>query len=447
MLAQFLNYINDQRLFDADSRILLAVSGGVDSVVMAHLFHKANFKFGIAHCNFKLRYEESEGDELFTAQLAEELKAPFYSKTFQTLELSRLSGVSIQMAARELRYQWFEEIRKQHDFDFIATAHHYDDEIETFLINLIRGTGISGLHGIMPKRGHIIRPLMFAMRKEIESYAAENQIKYREDSTNREDKYLRNSIRHNIIPELEKISHDFKEKLHESIGRIREAEVIFDETINQKRNELIRKSGEEFRISIDVLRKLNPPKTWIYELLKDFGCTEAIAGDILLSLDSPPGRHFLFNDYILLKDRTDLIIRKRLDKTSGTEFPHSEEYSITEDIQSIDHPISLTFRTINRGNHSISKEQSIASLDFSKLEFPLVVRRWNKGDFFYPLGMTSRKKLSDFFIDEKYSRFDKDQAWVLSTGGNIAWIIGKRIDNRYKVTDKTKVIYEIKLKA
>lgn len=445
MLTRFLNYIDDNQLFDPDSRILLAVSGGIDSVVMAHLFSRSKYSFGIAHCNFKLRGKESDLDEIFTAQLSEKFQVPFYKISFQTKDYSKQARLSIQMAARDLRYKWFDKIREDHNYDFIAVAHQRDDEIETFLINLLRGTGILGLHGILPKRDRIVRPLLFASRNDIEEYAMLHSLKFREDESNKEEKYLRNRIRHKIIPLLDKISPDALDNITASISKIRDAEKIYNETIRARKEELIKFSGHDYRLSIEAVRRLTPAKTWIYELLKDFGCTESLAGDIVELLDSEPGRLIAFERYILLRDRDELIIQEREGVKSDVDLPGIKEYHIREEDAETEIPLKLSITRQSISKYVVSKEGSIAALDLGKLHFPLIIRKWKKGDYFYPLGMNSKKKLSDFFIDEKFSRFQKDKTWLLCSGDKIAWIIGKRIDDRFKITSTTRIVYQIKL--
>ena len=438
MLERFRTFVHEHDLVGAGDITLLAVSGGVDSVVMADLFSKAGYKFAIAHCNFRLRGAESEGDEEFTKQLADRLRVPFCSKSFDTLEYSKRQGISIQMAARDLRYLWFDELMDRHGFDSVAAAHHLDDEAESFLINLFRGTGIAGLHGIMVKRGRIIRPMMFATRSDIEKYASDNNLDFRKDSSNSEDDYLRNRIRHFVIPEFEKADPDFRAGIRDTIMRIRDAEIIYRQAIEDHRASLFRIEDDRVRISIEELRRLQPLQSWIFELFRDYGCNEAAAKDIADSLDSIPGKVFHFKEYKLLKDRDDLILTYCSDDTG-------EEVQIDSDLISTDSPVKLVFKRMDAAGYDIRKEASVAALDEDKLRFPLILRRWKPGDFFHPLGMQEKKKLSDFFTDMKINLFDKQKIWLLCSGDDIVWIVGHRIDNRYKVTPATKRVLEIEL--
>ena len=320
MIGKFLEFLTTNQLVSNNSRILLAVSGGMDSVVMVDLFHKAGFTFAIAHANFHLRGEESDRDERFVRQLADFYKVDFFLKHFETKKYALQHKVSIQVAARELRYHWFDELLIKKGYDAVATAHHLDDQVETFLINLARGTGISGLHGIPVRQGKIIRPLLFASRNEIAAYASENNLKFVEDSSNSSLKYTRNRIRHKIIPELEKINPGFKAGLNETIQIIREAEIIYKQAICDTRNSILEKRGNNFVIPAKAFFSLNPLKAYAFELLSPFGFNLSGINDILGLKDAIPGKEVISPTHRLVRDRDLLIIAPRHDILEESEF-------------------------------------------------------------------------------------------------------------------------------
>src|ERR1035437_212226 len=311
MLQSFKTYIKKEKLFNPSKKILLTVSGGIDSIVMCELFHQAKLNFGIAHCNFQLRDDESDNDELFVEKLAEKYAVPFHSVSFDTSSYSKKNKLSIQVAARQLRYNWFEETREQFNYNFIATAHHLDDSIETFFINLIRGTGISGLHGILPKQGKIIRPILFTTKKEIESFAKKNKLKHREDSSNASDKYVRNKIRHHIIPALKELNPNLESTIKNNIQHLRDVEQIYKKEIENKRSKLIKQEKNSFIISISQLKRLTPLSTYLFEFLKPYNFNATVANEILESLDAESGKQFLSETHRILKDRDSLILEAR----------------------------------------------------------------------------------------------------------------------------------------
>ena len=441
MLEQFQNFIKKEKLFNAEDKILLAVSGGMDSVLMCELFHKAGFKFAIAHCNFQLRGEESNQDETFVSDLSKKYNVPFFVTSFQTNDYAKEKGISIQMAARELRFNWFQKLIDYEDYDYVATAHHLDDQIETFFVNLSRGTGIAGLHGILPKHGNIIHPLLFVYRKDIEEYISENKIDFREDSSNKSTKYKRNKLRHDILPLFEELNPNFSEIITKNINQLRESEIIFRKEINRfKRKAVHSKSGKTF-VNIKILKNYNQTSTYLYEFLTQYNFSYTTVGDIVRSLDEISGKQFFSETHRLLKDREYLIIAPLSDNKFG------DDYFIEKGKLEISEPINLSFHSIeNSDDYTIPKQSSIAALDSSKLEFPLVLRKWKQGDYFYPLGMNKKKKLSNFFIDEKFSIIDKENIWLVCSGEKIAWIVGHRIDNRFRINKNTKDIFQIEKK-
>lgn len=439
MLEEFKSFIQEKSLFQNKDCILLAVSGGIDSVVLCRLFHQAGYAFAIAHCNFQLRGEESDKDELFVADLAKQYKVPFHGSRFSTSFYAEQHNVSIQVAARELRYNWFEELRNEHTYSYVATAHHQDDEIETFFINLVRGTGISGLRGMLEKRERIVRPLLFTTKKEIVSYAKKEDISYREDSSNLCDTYTRNKIRHHVIPLLKELNSKALANMIASIANLRDVEHIFLERIAEVKKEMIVKENNYVKITIEKLKKLNPLGTYLFELLKDFGFNASTVEDIKNSLDHSAGKIFYSNTHKLLKDRSYLLVKPR-----EYEQPFiKEEFLIEAAVHKIDKPICLQFEIIKKADWTVPSSTKSACLDYNQLRFPLLLRKWKQGDSFQPQGMKGKKKLSDFLIDLKVSRMDKENTWVLCSGKDIVWVIGYRIDERYKVHVNTSLVYKV----
>ena len=407
--------------------------------MMLDLFVKSGFTCGIAHCNFKLRGNDSDDDMFFVKNLAEKYNLPFYSASFNTEEYADINRVSIQMAARMLRYEWFEEIRTEKEYDFIATAHNKNDAVETFLINLSRGTGIRGLSGIPIVSGQIIRPLLFLEREEIEEYARLESIPWREDSSNAQTKYARNKIRHSVIPSLKELNPNIIKTMAENISRLKDVEDIYLHALENTRKDLVIKDGKFTWISIKGLKMLDPVNTWAFELLKDFDFTAHVTNDIIKNLDAEPGKQFLSPTHRLVKDRNRLIIHpiKEMDmKRFYIEDPSMDIYD----------PVNINLSIIpGKSFYEIPRDTSIAWLNLDLLEFPLMIRKWEAGDYFMPLGMKNMKKISDFFVDRKISIPEKENIWLLISGDKIAWVIGQRIDERFKITAHTERILQCRL--
>jgi tRNA(Ile)-lysidine synthase len=434
MQQQFLKYIKNHQLFSTSDKVLLATSGGIDSRAMLHLFHSAGIQTAIVHCNFRLRGEQSEADESFVRQLAESYNMPFFVMHFNTKEYAELQKLSIQMAARELRYNWFENLRQLQGYHYIATAHNADDAIETFLINLLRGTGIQGLTGIKNRNGNIVRPLLFAFRSEIEKYCFDNKLEFRNDASNDSDNYLRNRIRHSLIPVLCELNTEFRTVMSDNLVRITDAEKIYaDYLINATKNILESKEDDSLNISIKKLNESPSPKLLLFEILKNFGFSPKTTAEIFDNLDGTAGSVYYSDEKRLIKDREFLII-------TPIENQKESKFYINEDSNEITFPLHIKIQRILADEYSVSSSKHLAAIDADKLNFPLLVRRWQKGDYFRPLGMEGLKKLSDFFIDSKLSLADKENTWILTSAGDIAWIIGMRIDDRFKITDKTRNI-------
>ncbi len=438
MLSDFLKYIAEKNLIKQNQRVLLAVSGGVDSMVMASLFIKSGIKVGIAHCNFTLRGKESDGDEEMVKRFAARHKIPFYPVRFSTTSYAREKGISIQMAARELRYRWFEEIRKKNGFDHIAVAHNLNDNIETLLINLTRGTGVAGLTGIKPSGNHIIRPLLFASRYSIETYRRKNRIKFREDISNTESKYTRNKIRHLVIPVLKEINPSVEATLNETAGRMSEVNDIMTVYISELYHKLIIRENNLLRISIKALKPFADNNTVLYELFKRFGITGNNLNDLKNIIKGKTGIQVFTGSHRIIKNREEILITEPVENnTRYTIAGNLEELKMTGAFKSVE----LT--SIAPG-FIIPADPSVACLNYEKLKFPVTLRTWKPGDFFYPLGMKKKKKLSDYLIDRKFSRFEKEKLLILESDGNIVWLIGERIDNRFRITKNTRKALIIK---
>ena len=430
----FTGFIKQNNLFSNDNQILAAVSGGMDSVLLAHLLKAAGFNFCIAHCNFQLRGQESENDQKFCGQLARQLEAPFYTTRFDTLKFATDEKISIQMAARQLRYQWFEQIRMLSGSTVIALAHHQNDAVETILLNLVRGTGIAGLHGILPKNGLLVRPLLFLKREEIELIISKNGLDFVEDSSNASVKYARNKIRHEIVPKLKELNPALEQTFENNMGHFRELEVMLNKQVAELKTELFVPSGDEIHLSIEKVKQLEPKRLLLFNLLTDFGFNEAVIDDLIEALNKHPGRVFESPGFELILDRDKLVLKKK-----GNTLP--EEVIVNE----TDHHVNFgnyKLGIIHDDSPMIVKDNPMAvSIDREMLVFPLTLRSWNEGDYFYPIGMKTRKKVSDFFINQKVPLHKKNEIPLLINGnGDIIWIGGYRPDDRYKVNDKTKKV-------
>ena len=420
---------------DNNGKWLLAVSGGVDSMTLAHLCYLSGWETGIAHCNFSLRGNESDGDEQFVKQWAQQHDIPFFSIRFDTTHYAAAHGVSTQMAARTLRYEWFEKIRATQHFSGIVTAHHADDNAETLLINLTRSTGLKGLCGMQPASGYIIRPLLFATRRDIAAYAVANHIAFREDASNATTDYARNRIRHNVLPELQKINPSLAESLQQTVCHLSQACRV----IEGERAKVIEKccsfAGDEMRISIAALQATPHSDFWLFEILQPYHFSGTVAREAANALDAQAGKRFYSPTHVLIKDREALII------TLLPEAKQREEFFITKDCKAFSAPVAMRFeRRRNDTNFVLSRERNVANLAAGKLKFPLTLRLWRDGDAFRPFGMKGMKKVSDFLIDEKVPLHEKAQQYVLLSGDDIVWVVGRRIDERYKVTDDAKEI-------
>jgi tRNA(Ile)-lysidine synthase len=437
MLNKFKRFLTVNDLVKSDSRILLAVSGGIDSMVMTHLFLRLKYETGIAHCNFSLRGDESDMDEEMVQLYAQKHNIPFYSKKFKTQEFAQTNGLSIQMAARELRYTWFEELSIENKYDVIAVAHNMNDNIETLLINLTRGTGINGLSGIRPRINNIIRPLLFATRNEIIEYCHKNIIHFREDSSNEDTKYTRNKIRLKIIPILKEINPSIEITLNDTAERFSNINDIVSEYISNLKERVSYRKDDLILFNISLLREYLKNKTVLFELFKQFGIHNVQLDDLIKVIKGKTGGRIIISDYLVLKNRKEIIVSKV--NAEGKTFLSLNSINELLKAPGI---ISATISE-KKNNREIPSDSNIASVDSDKISFPLLIRKWEKGDYFYPLGMDQRKKLSDYFIDRKYSRFEKERKLILLSEGKIVWIIGDRIDNRFRINNSTKNVLTI----
>jgi tRNA(Ile)-lysidine synthase len=432
MLDQFRKYIDTKHLINESDNILLTVSGGIDSMVMAHLVINSGVKSGIAHCNFNLRGTESDKDEVFVREFAENNNIPFYSTRFDTTGFATQNGISIQMAARELRFNWFEVIRTKYGYDSVAIAHNLNDNVETFLINLTRGTGITGLTGMKPRSETLIRPLLFATREQIAEFSKLNNIAFREDKSNSEVKYTRNKIRHILLPVFREINPAFDLTIMDTAERLGEINEIVSEYISSIRKKIFRKRNDFIVFRTVELKDIPFKRTVIFELVRPFGVGSGQLDDMINLTDGSTGNQLFTETHRLVKNRDEIIITLRK--------PVSKNYfevNSIEDLQKVPGIISARIRNVT-GSFKIPDSPDFACLDAEKIEFPLIIRQWVSGDIFYPLGMKTRKKLSDYFIDRKYSIPEKENTFILESSGKIVWIVGERIDNRFRITKSTR---------
>ena len=439
MLKQLKEYIDKKSILRDGERVLIAVSGGIDSMCLAHLLRElASYEFGIAHCNFQLRGKESEGDEKLVAKLAADYSCPFYSVRFNTKEFAAQKGISIQMAARDLRYAWFEEVAAEHQFDRIALAHNKNDMVETVLLNLTRGTGIRGLTGMPVVRDRIIRPLLFASRIEIENYVKENRLMFREDASNAETKYQRNLIRHEIIPLFTKLNPSFSETVINETEIFSAVESSFLREIDHFREAIFQTEGNRIKISIQKMKSLALQPAHLYELINSYGFNFDQVKNIFEAANSISGLVFNSSTHILVKDRHFYII-----EPFGSDETQ-EIYSILQGDTEILHPVHLRFGIYEKPqNYQYPSTSNSIACNADLIKFPVTLRKWNEGDYFYPLGMTGKKKLSDFFVDQKIDRLRKNNTWMICSGNDIVWIVGQRLDNRFRITENTKNILQI----
>lgn len=433
MIAKFKNHLASELPFLKGKKLLITVSGGIDSIVLTHLLSHLNYDISIAHCNFQLRGIESSLDEESVKALAKNLKISIHTTSFETESYAKKHQLSIQLAARELRYKWFEKIRVENSYDYILTGHHKNDVLETFLINLTRGTGLDGLTGIPQVNGVIVRPMLTLTRDEIKTYAVKNNIHWREDKSNASTKYVRNKIRHQVIPVLQELNPSLLDTFESTLTHLKASQQIIKGSIESLQKEIITTQDDILEIDIEKLQQLPSPKNYIFELLRTYNFTEW--DDILNLLSAQSGKQVFSKTHRLIKDREKLLLTKIEAKSppSTYTFPELQPEFSTHDISvSLSHDENLAAN--ENQNNSVF-------VDLSLITFPLTLKKWQHGDYFYPIGFAGKKKLSDYFKDEKMSLIDKERTWILANAQNeIIWVVGKRLDNRFRVTPKTTKI-------
>ncbi|EKT3964978.1 tRNA lysidine(34) synthetase TilS [Flavobacterium psychrophilum] len=433
MLLKLENHLTKNLPFLKEKKLLLATSGGIDSMVMLHLFQKLNYNIAIAHCNFQLRGLESFGDQQFVQEYASKNKIPAFVTHFDTENFAKNYKLSTQIAARELRYNWFYELLETENFDFILTAHHADDNLETFIINLTRGTGLDGLTGIPEQNEQIIRPLLPFSRSEIEEYTKENSIQWREDSSNASDKYLRNKIRHDLIPILKVLNPNFLDSFLKTQNYLQEAQVMIEDATIMIYQQVAKEDNEIISFDLKKLTQLPNYKSYLYQWLREYDFTAW--EDIYNLVESQSGKQIFSKKYRLLKDRDFLIL-------SLIKELENEAYFIKTNQKEVKIPLNFS---ICKVNDISSPKNTIIFVDEDKLQFPLTIRKRNEGDSFYPSGMKGKKKLSKYFKDEKMSLIEKENTWLLCSKNKIVWVIGKRADQQFVANKTTQNIIKLEL--
>lgn len=433
MLEAFQNHLREQFPPLHKAKLLIAISGGVDSVVLTHLCKESGLKISLAHCNFHLRGEESDGDELFVQEFADALDLEVFTEHFDTEAYAEESKTSVQMAARDLRYQWFRELQRDLKFDYLLTAHHSNDDLETFMINFTRGTGLDGLTGIPEINEGILRPLLAFSRNEIEDYAHKNHLKWREDSSNASTKYLRNKIRHEIIPGLEELNPQLLQNFKKTQQHLKESALLVEDYISAIFPKIATENQDGYSFNIKLLKTIPNTKAILYELFKPFGFTEW--DDVFHLLDAQSGKLVYSKTHRLIKDREEILLTTIPSEEDNMEFEISEEEAVLMLPVGIFHLEEV--EAVSEAN------QNEIFVDKNKLDFPLIVRKWQKGDYFFPFGMEGKKKLSKFFKDNKLSLPQKENSRVLSSNDKVVWVVGHRADARFAVDPSTSKILKI----
>ena len=446
MLQEFQQYINRCSLIAEGDKLVLALSGGIDSMVLADLLMKVKVEFVAAHCNFHLRGHESDGDDWFVRKFAEKHGIQCFVKHFETEKYAANHGISIEMAARDLRYAWFEQLRQQLGYDKIAVAHHADDQAETFFINLLRGAGLNGLKGMKPQNGVIIRPLLWASREQIRKYAVENHIVWREDHTNVESVYLRNRIRNQLLPVFDELQPKARQGLYKSLEHLSAENELYRVLLKEKLAQIVERDGDVQKLPYSKLVKTEVPEPvegptysfqLLFEWLRQYGFNTDQCRFIYESIGTGIGNQYCSPTHRVVIGRDDLQLSEIKEKTD-------DEIQIEIEEEEILSPVHLRFfRFEKNADFIIDKSSEVAQLDFDKLKFPLTLRHWQHGDRFHPLGMKGSKLLSDFFVDLKFTEYQKQNVWLLvSADGDILWVVGYRMDDRFKIVNNTKTVFE-----
>lgn len=440
LLSSFQDTLKRMHVAKKD-RLLLAVSGGLDSVVLTDLSARSGVDFGIVHANFQLRGAESDRDEAFVHKLAMKYDKAYFIKKFDTAHFAESEKLSIQVAARNLRYGWFKTFLEKDpaSYQFLVTAHHLDDNIETMLMHFFRGTGISGLSGMPEKNAGLIRPLLSFSKNQLREYAASQNLDWVEDSSNDTDDYTRNYFRNQLIPALTTVFPGIHQNMENNLFRFSEAALIYQQAVRVYKKKLLKAIGTELHIPILLLKKSIPLRTILYEIIKDFHFSPAQADDVIRLMDSSNGKYISSSSSRIIKNRRWLVI-------APLEDPGISHIVIDRNDSAVTYPEGkLRLKNLLvPDSETISKEATIAWLDAEKIQYPLVLRKWKTGDYFYPLGMKKKKKLARFFIDQKLSKTAKEKVWVLVMDSQIIWVVGHRIDNRFCIRDSTSEILMIK---
>jgi len=437
-------YIESLKLLPEGARVVVALSGGADSVALMDILHRLDYYCIGAHVNFHLRGEESDRDAAFSHQLCRDLGVPFYKTDLYAAEYAEQEGLSIEMAARDMRYKWFEQLRKDQGAAAVAVAHHRDDSVETVLLNLIRGTGIRGLTGIKPRNGYVVRPLLCCDREAVLEYIEQRGLSFVTDRSNLLNEYRRNKIRLDVLPLLESIQPSVRESIARTMDHLGETEILYEQAIDEAKARLCPglKGGSlelPLRISLSALDREKAPQSVLYELLSEYGFGRVDVQSIWKNRWGTSGRVYFSHTHRLVFDRDCILV---------TEIPDQEvtEYTLNETQTSISEPFNLKCGFVNPGKDcKISTSKSKAFLDADKLLFPLTIRHPKKGDNFIPFGMHGRKLISDYCIDRKFNAIEKEELWLLCSGKDVVWVVGERIDNRFRVDDMTKKVYQLSI--
>ena len=431
MVEQFETYRENNGIFTPDNMILAGVSGGIDSIVMLDMFLEGHYNVAVAHCNFQLRGEESDEDEKFVKDICRRHSLKLHTQRFNTTEYAANNRLSIQMAARELRFRWMFELLEEEKYDLLSLGHNLNDSIETMIINLSRGTGLNGLTGISCRSGSVIRPILFATREMIKDYASSKNLEYREDSSNSQTRYTRNKIRHRVLPVLEEINPSILRSLEETSEYLQSAYIIYEQAIRDRKDQIIESDGKFEYCIISELRKLSPLNTWIYEIFKGWNFRKQQVNDILRLIDGDTGKQVYGKSHTITRDRDRLLIspvKKDLSKpvllNSYGELRNSDFFKKVE--------------ILPANSIKLSDDSGIAHIDADLIKYPLTIRKWEDGDYFYPLGMKGRKKVSDLLIDMKIPLPEKEDIHIIESEDNIIWVIGLRIDDRFKISKSTR---------
>jgi tRNA(Ile)-lysidine synthase len=442
LLASFKSYIQQEQLLAANNKLLLAVSGGLDSVVLTDLCIAAGFDIVLAHCNFQLRGAESDRDEQFVRDLATKYNKTILVQRFDTAAYAIEKKISVQVAARELRYNWFFSLLSSDEAiaDHILTAHHRDDNIETLLMNFFKGTGIAGLRGILPKQDKLVRPLLFASRADLQAYAEAKDLQWVEDSSNASDKYTRNYLRHQLMPVLQEIYPQVLDNLGDNIERFREIEILYRQAIDMHTKKLLEVKGNEVHIPVLKLAKLTPLPSIVYEIIKAYQFSPAQVNEVISLLTSETGKYVQSAEFRIIRNRNWLIIAPVVTEEAQLiviDGPGKVKFSNG----------SISLESSPAAGYTLSTDPLVVALDAKDIDFPLILRPWKKGDYFYPLGMQKKKKIARFLIDQKLSATAKEKVWVMEMNKKIIWVVGMRIDDRFKIRPSTKNLLTITLET